>query len=101
MATRSWNKDRAAKRIDVKIAGLPIKDIQIKEYVRATDLTNLPSNAAYRVNGPLVLALDLQHRPYDRQTAISIGTEFSATGSFALRAGYLAKLVSAVSNSQP
>ena len=51
MATRSWNEDRAAKRIDGKIAGLPIKDIQIKEYVRDTDLTNLPSNVAYRVNG--------------------------------------------------
>ena len=51
MATRSWNKDRAAKRIDGKIADLPVKDIQIKEYVRDTDLTNLPSNVAYRVNG--------------------------------------------------
>src|ERR1700735_4629888 len=51
VATRSWNEDRAAKRIDGKIAGLPIKDIQIKEYVRDTDLTNLPSNVAYRVNG--------------------------------------------------
>jgi class 3 adenylate cyclase len=51
VATRSWNKDRAAKRIDDKIAGLPIKDIEIKEYVRDTDLTNLPKNVAYRVNG--------------------------------------------------
>jgi hypothetical protein len=51
VATRSWNKDRAAKRIDGKIADLPVKDIQIKEYVRDTDLTNLPSNVAYRVNG--------------------------------------------------
>jgi class 3 adenylate cyclase len=51
VATRSWNKDRAAKRIDGKIADLPIKDIEIKEYVRDTDLTNLPSNVAYRVNG--------------------------------------------------
>ncbi len=51
MASRSWNKDRAGKRIDSKISGLPIKDIQIKEYVRDTDLTNLPGNVAYRVNG--------------------------------------------------
>ena len=51
MATRSWNKDRASKRIDGKIADLPIKDIEIKEYVRDTDLTNLPKNVAYRVNG--------------------------------------------------
>jgi len=51
VATRSWNKDRASKRIDAKIADLPIKDIEIKEYVRDTDLTNLPKNVAYRVNG--------------------------------------------------
>src|SRR5258708_4436929 len=51
MATRSWNKDRASKRIDSKISELPLKDIQIKEYVRDTDLTNIPSTVAYRVNG--------------------------------------------------
>lgn len=51
MATRSWNKDRASKRIDRNIGELPLKDIQIKEYVRDTDLTNLPSNVAYGVNG--------------------------------------------------
>lgn len=51
MATRTWNKDRAIKRIDAKIAELPLKDIEIKEYVRETDLGNLPSNVAYRVNG--------------------------------------------------
>ncbi|MGH9436791.1 MAG: hypothetical protein ACRD22_02580 [Terriglobia bacterium] len=51
MVTRSWNKDRAAKRIDGKISGLPLKEIEIKEYVRDTDLTNLPGNVAYRVNG--------------------------------------------------
>src|SRR5216684_636528 len=51
MATRSWNKDRASKRIDSKISELPLKDIQIKKYVRDTDLTNLPSHVAYRVDG--------------------------------------------------
>ena len=51
MATRSWNKDRASKRIDARIAGLPAKDIQIKEYVRDTNLTGLPNNVAYRVKG--------------------------------------------------
>jgi len=51
MATRTWNKDRASKRIDAKIAGLPIKDIQIKDFVRETDLTGLPSTVAYRING--------------------------------------------------
>jgi class 3 adenylate cyclase len=51
VATRSWNKDRSGKRIDGKISELPLKDIEIKEYVRDTDLTNLPSNVAYRVDG--------------------------------------------------
>lgn len=51
MATRSWNKDRAGKRIDSKMSGLPLKDIEIKEYVRDTDLTNLPGHVAYRVDG--------------------------------------------------
>lgn len=51
MATRTWNKDRAIKRIDAKIAELPLKDIEIKNYVRDTDLNSLPSNVAYRVNG--------------------------------------------------
>ena len=51
MATRTWNKDRAIKRIDAKIAELPLKAIEIKNYVRDTDLNSLPSNVAYRVNG--------------------------------------------------
>ncbi|MGA2214174.1 MAG: adenylate/guanylate cyclase domain-containing protein [Bryobacteraceae bacterium] len=51
MATRTWNKERAGKRIDGKISGLPLKDIEIKKYVRDTDLTNLPGNVAYRVEG--------------------------------------------------
>lgn len=51
MATRSWNKEGAGKRIDGKISGLPLKNIEIKEYVRDTDLTNLPGNVAYRVDG--------------------------------------------------
>jgi class 3 adenylate cyclase len=51
MGTRAWNKDRAKKRIDKKITELPSKDIQIKEYVRDTDLTSLPAATAYRVDG--------------------------------------------------
>jgi class 3 adenylate cyclase len=51
MGTRTWNKDRATKRIDAKIDGLPLKDIEIKEYVRDTDLGNLPRHIAYRVDG--------------------------------------------------
>jgi class 3 adenylate cyclase len=51
VATRSWNKDRASKRIDSRIGELPMKDIEIKEFVRDTDLTNLPRNVAYRIDG--------------------------------------------------
>jgi class 3 adenylate cyclase len=47
----NWNKDRATKRIDNKIASLPLKDIEIKDYVRETDLTGLPGHVAYRVDG--------------------------------------------------
>lgn len=51
MATRTWNKERASKRIKAKLDGLPVKDIEIKEYVRDTDLSNLKSNVAYRLDG--------------------------------------------------
>jgi class 3 adenylate cyclase len=51
MTARTWNKDRAAKRIAAKIEDLPLADIEIKDYVRETDLTNLPSYLAYRVDG--------------------------------------------------
>lgn len=51
MATRTWSKDRAAKRIDSRIAELPVKDIEIRDFIRDTDLTNLPSNVAYRMDG--------------------------------------------------
>ena len=47
----NWNKDRAKKRIDEKIASLPLNDIEIKEYVRDTDLKGLPATVAYRVDG--------------------------------------------------
>lgn len=51
MASRSWNKDRATKRIDAKIDALPLSAIEIKEYVRETDLANLSGTVAYRVDG--------------------------------------------------
>ncbi len=47
----NWNKERAKKRLDDKIASLPLKDIEIKEYVRDTDLTGLPASVAYCING--------------------------------------------------
>ncbi len=39
------------KRIGAKIDALPLKDIEIKEYVRDTNLANLSTNIAYRVDG--------------------------------------------------
>lgn len=47
----TWNKERATKRIDAKINALPLKDIEIKDYVRDTDISNLSSSVAYRVVG--------------------------------------------------
>src|SRR5216683_640934 len=51
MTTRTWNKDRATERVNSRIAGLPIKDIEIRDYVRDTDLANLPRKVAYLVDG--------------------------------------------------
>lgn len=51
MGTRTWNKDRAATRIKNKIDALPLQDIEIKDYVRNTDLWNLKNTVAYRVDG--------------------------------------------------
>lgn len=45
------NKERAAKRIKAKIDALSLKNIEIKEYVRDTDLSNLKSTVAYRLDG--------------------------------------------------
>jgi class 3 adenylate cyclase len=51
VATRIWDKDRASKRIDARIDELPLSDIEIKDFVRETDLTGLPRNVAYRLHG--------------------------------------------------
>src|ERR1700679_2251461 len=51
MATRSWNKERASRRIDTWVAGLPARDIEIKDYVRDTNLAGLQNHVAYRVDG--------------------------------------------------
>src|SRR5665213_2064353 len=56
MATRTWNKDRAAKRIDARLSELTIREIDIKDYVRETDLADLPRNLAYRVDGVHIYA---------------------------------------------
>lgn len=51
MGTRTWNKERASKRIDTRLAELPVKEIEIKDYVRDTSLADLPQTVAYRVDG--------------------------------------------------
>ena len=51
MGTRTWKKERASERIDTWLKNMPLKDIEIKEFVRDTDLTNLPGNVAYRLDG--------------------------------------------------
>jgi class 3 adenylate cyclase len=56
MPTRTWNKDRAADRIDGRLAELPLDEIEIKDYVRETDLADLPRNVAYRLNGVHIYA---------------------------------------------
>jgi class 3 adenylate cyclase len=48
---RTWDNDRAQKRIDSKIDSLPLKDIEIKEYVKDADLFSLKDHVAYRVDG--------------------------------------------------
>jgi len=49
MAAHSWNEEKAAKRINARLG--EVKVVEIKEYVRDTDLNNLPVATAYRVNG--------------------------------------------------
>ena len=68
MATRTWNKERAGKRIDRRIAELPIEEIQIKKLVRDTELTGLARNVAYRVNGAHLYADILNLRDMLRVT---------------------------------
>lgn len=51
MSARTWNKDRAERRIQKKIDDLPLKDIEIKPYARDANLEDLPKHVAYRVDG--------------------------------------------------
>jgi class 3 adenylate cyclase len=51
MATRTWKKERASDRIAARIKELPLNEIEVKELVRETDLTNLPRRVAYRIDG--------------------------------------------------
>jgi len=51
MPSLTWNKDRAAERVEACIKELPVEDIEIRPYVRDTDLTGLEKHVAYRVDG--------------------------------------------------
>lgn len=48
---RTWNRDRAAKRIDTRLGEVRLSDIEIRKYVRDTSLDNLARTVAYRVDG--------------------------------------------------
>lgn len=48
---RTWNHDRAVKRIDTRLGEVRLADIEIRKYVRETSLDNLPRTVAYRVDG--------------------------------------------------
>ncbi len=56
--------------------------------------------SAFRVTGPLTLALDVHYKPHQRQTVLSLGSQFLAGDNFTLRAGYLSKLAESVTNTQ-
>jgi len=49
MASRNWKKDRAQERIRGWLA--QVKTVEIKEYVRETDLESIGNGVAYRVDG--------------------------------------------------
>lgn len=54
MAHNSWKKDRAKERIATRLA--EVESVEIKDYVRDTDLNSLPKNTAYRVDGVHIYA---------------------------------------------
>jgi class 3 adenylate cyclase len=49
MGSRKWNEDEAKGRIDTRMG--EVEKVTIKEYVRETDLSGLPTATAYRVHG--------------------------------------------------
>jgi hypothetical protein len=49
MVKRTWNENAAKKRITTRLA--EVDKIEIKDYVRDTDLTGLKNGLAYRVDG--------------------------------------------------
>jgi len=49
MSSRSWKKKVASDRIQSRLE--EVKSVIVKDYVRDTNLNNLPTNTAYRVSG--------------------------------------------------
>src|SRR5687767_12058550 len=45
----TWTKDRASKRIATRLE--EVKTVTIRDYVRDTNLNDLPTDTAYRVDG--------------------------------------------------
>ncbi len=90
----------------------PISKLQIGAAVKnlgpsmhfANDDYRLPLTislgGAYQLSGPITVAMDLRTLPHQSQTDISFGTEIATTETITLRAGYLAKLASAITNNQ-
>ncbi len=49
MSSRSWKKKVASDRIQSRLE--EVKSVIVKDYVRDTNLNNLPTSTAYRVSG--------------------------------------------------
>lgn len=68
------------------------------------DEFNLPLilsvGSVFQISKPFSFALDIQARPDQDLVSVSFGSEFSPIQNISFRAGYLAKLVSAITNSQ-
>lgn len=58
------------------------------------------AGAAFQFVKPLALALDVHAKPHQEQVSVAVGTEFTPVSMVVLRTGYLAKLASAISNTQ-
>ncbi|MBI3551842.1 MAG: PorV/PorQ family protein [Elusimicrobia bacterium] len=50
----------------------------------------LAFGASTKLSGALLIAADVKHRPYSRETSFGFGTEYALLSSFSLRAGYAA-----------
>lgn len=54
MVHNSWKKDRAKERIAMRLS--EVETVEIKDYVRDTNLNSLPKNTAYRVDAVHIYA---------------------------------------------